>query len=328
MEDIRLSIGTAIALGLRKGVLPHPPTTMYMMVGDACKNNCAFCTQARDADGGDLLSRVTWPRYPLAEVLQAISDHGVGSFGRICLQSLMDPAYISSTLPEVVEKVHSASGLPISLSISPVSSELLAGMRGRGVERVGIALDAASPEIFHAIKGKGVGNPYTYKSHWKSLEAALEVFGKGKVSTHVIVGLGESDMDIVRVMSRCASSGILLSLFAYTPMKGTKEIGQPPDIGRYRSLQICRYAILERGFDIDAFGFDGNGKLASIPEQLLDQEGAPAHIFQTVGCPDCNRPYYNERPGGVIYNYPHALDLEMHTNCLSEARGYLYPDMC
>ncbi|MCW3977503.1 MAG: radical SAM protein, partial [Candidatus Bathyarchaeota archaeon] len=24
----------------------------------------------------------------------------------------------------------------------------------------------------------------------------------------------------------------------------------------------------------------------------------------TSGCPGCNRPYYNERPGGPLYNYP------------------------
>ena len=29
--------------------------------------------------------------------------------------------------------------------------------------------------------------------------------------------------------------------------------------------------------------------------------------FQTSGCPDCNRPYYNERPSGPFYNYPRML---------------------
>jgi biotin synthase-related radical SAM superfamily protein len=29
--------------------------------------------------------------------------------------------------------------------------------------------------------------------------------------------------------------------------------------------------------------------------------------FQTSGCPDCNRPFYNERPGGPMYNYPEPL---------------------
>lgn len=29
--------------------------------------------------------------------------------------------------------------------------------------------------------------------------------------------------------------------------------------------------------------------------------------FQTYGCPDCNRPLYNERPGQIPYNYPRPL---------------------
>ena len=30
-------------------------------------------------------------------------------------------------------------------------------------------------------------------------------------------------------------------------------------------------------------------------------------MFETSGCPGCNRPYYNERPGGMLYNYPRPL---------------------
>lgn len=26
--------------------------------------------------------------------------------------------------------------------------------------------------------------------------------------------------------------------------------------------------------------------------------------FMASGCPGCNRPYYNERPGGPLFNYP------------------------
>jgi biotin synthase-related radical SAM superfamily protein len=32
--------------------------------------------------------------------------------------------------------------------------------------------------------------------------------------------------------------------------------------------------------------------------------------FQTSGCKDCNRPYYNERPSGPLYNYPRPLSQE------------------
>ena len=58
--------------------------------------------------------------------------------------------------------------------------------------------------------------------------------------------------------------------------------------------------------------FDDEGKIESfgITNQRLKQiieEGTP---FLTSGCPDCNRPFYNERPSGPIYNYPEKTSLE------------------
>jgi biotin synthase-related radical SAM superfamily protein len=32
--------------------------------------------------------------------------------------------------------------------------------------------------------------------------------------------------------------------------------------------------------------------------------------FKTSGCPDCNRPFYNESPGETIYNYP-TIDMAL-----------------
>jgi biotin synthase-related radical SAM superfamily protein len=32
--------------------------------------------------------------------------------------------------------------------------------------------------------------------------------------------------------------------------------------------------------------------------------------FQTSGCPDCNRPFYNEKPSGPFYNYPRKLEIK------------------
>ncbi|MEM4243701.1 MAG: radical SAM protein, partial [Candidatus Bathyarchaeia archaeon] len=32
--------------------------------------------------------------------------------------------------------------------------------------------------------------------------------------------------------------------------------------------------------------------------------------FLTSGCPACNRPFYNEKPSGPIYNYPRAVRSE------------------
>ena len=52
------------------------------------------------------------------------------------------------------------------------------------------------------------------------LSEALEVFGKGNVSTHIIVGLGETEKEAAQVIQRCVDMGVLPALFAFTPIRG------------------------------------------------------------------------------------------------------------
>lgn len=319
IDKIRLSIGTAISLGLRSGALPDPPTTAYLMVGSECINNCAFCTQAREAESsGDLLSRVIWPEFDMDAALDALEGCEKAGIGRICLQCLIDPAAMDD-IPGLVKKLSERTGSAVSVSISAVDRPMLERLKEAGASRIGIALDGASEEVFDRIKGSGVGNPYAWKSNWNSLLAAVEIFGRGNVSTHLIVGLGETDEDLVHTILESSRMGVLVSLFAYTPMKGTKKIGDPPELERYRAIQIVRSMIFDNGVR-DGFLFDGTGKLKDLPRGV---DLTASAIFRTRGCPDCNRPYYNERPGGPIYNYPRELDENESSVSLEEAYRYL-----
>ena len=118
----------------------------------------------------------------------------------------------------------------------------------------------------------------------------------------------------------CRARGILLSLFAYTYVKGTRKLGEPPELGRYRALQVLRHLIFDRNAQGDCARFDDTGKITSIDWSMVTEKGA---LFQTRGCPDCNRPYYNESPKGPIYNYPYDYDEEIGARSISEAQGYV-----
>lgn len=323
-KRLRTSIGSAILLGLRKGKLPHPPTAIYLMVGERCLNNCAFCTQARDSDSGpDMLSRVSWPEFSEDDVLSAlINAKDLGS-RRICLQCLNDPDHLS-TITELIRNIRGMTDLPISLSIGPVSSERAGELRSAGVERIGIALDGASDEVFDRIKGKQAGNSLTFDDTWKALGTSLDVFGRGMVSTHIIVGMGETDRDVFNTMSRANSMGVLVSLFSFTPMKGISFEGTQPSLGRYRSLQVLRHLIFVIGQDVSPL-FQSSGKMRQLDISGLEIEDLK-EAFMTRGCPDCNRPYYNERPGGDIFNYPYVPDDDQTERELKVMLQYLGPD--
>jgi biotin synthase len=55
--------------------------------------------------------------------------------------------------------------------------------------------------------------------------------------------------------------------------------------------------------------FDDNGRVINfgVSSSLLGKVVESGTPFQTSGCLGCNRPYYNEKPGGLIYNYPRLL---------------------
>jgi biotin synthase len=55
--------------------------------------------------------------------------------------------------------------------------------------------------------------------------------------------------------------------------------------------------------------FDEQGCVSdfSVDEQMLLQIIQMGKPFLTSGCPNCNRPYYNEKPSGPIYNYPREI---------------------
>ncbi|MGL5507941.1 MAG: radical SAM protein, partial [Paraclostridium sp.] len=129
-----------------------------------------------------------------------------------------------------------------------------------------------------------------------------------KISTHIIVGLGESHKDIYNIYKELKSSEITISLFAFTPVKGTKmENVNQPTIENYRKVQLMTYMI-DMGYDEVNFEFDKDGYISNIDldDEIIEciRRGYP---FEIKGCKNCNRPYYNERPGHTIYNYSRKL---------------------
>ena len=116
-------------------------------------------------------------------------------------------------------------------------------------------------------------------------------------------------------MALCIDKGITIGLFAFTPVRGTPwATHQPPTIAHYRRIQIAHY-LLKNGYKENIIAYH-NGIIQSFnrPEQEVRERLADGQAFQTSGCDDCNRPYYNERPGGLLYNYPrHLTSLEVAT---------------
>lgn len=314
INKIRVSIGSASVLGLYESKrFKDVPTTCYIMTYKEghCTANCGFCPQARESESSiELLSRVSWPTFSFKEFLTKLNYlPPTKRFKRICIQTLNYYQNFQD-LTEIVSQIKKNCEIPISVAIPPMSKEKLEHLKLIGVERIGIALDAATPEIFEKVKGKETKSPYNWESHLQNLKDALEIFSEGFVTTHLIVGLGETSKEILKLISDLHDLKIKVSLFAFMPIKGTKlENLQQPELLNFRKIQLGRHLLINDLKNLNIFTFNNFGDIIkfNLNERDLWNIINDSNAFLTSGCSGCNRPYYTSRPSGPIYNYPRNL---------------------
>lgn len=255
---------------------------------------------------------VETPEYP--------KDHaspGRG-FDRVCVQVTRNPA-ARKALAGIVSRLSELrrSGrtrFAISVSHHPSSLAEIEDVFSRGADRMGIPLDGATPAVYANAKAG------SWEAAMMLLERAARSF-PGRISSHIIVGLGETEKDAVETIQRLADQGITVGLFAFTPVKGTRMENVPqPRVSAYRRVQIARYVMANGLARASDFTYS-EGRIRGLgPDRgrLLEIAGTGVP-FQTSGCPGCNRPYYNERPGGIMYNYPRPLTIAEIRRAIAEA---------
>jgi len=312
-EQLRVSVGSAIVLDLLEGKLDAEPTTAYLMTYTAgkCTANCGFCPQAKTSQSkAELLSRVSWPAFSTSSVITNITNaFQAGKVKRVCIQTLNYQAAFNDLCSFVQElKLH--TNVPVSVSCQPLNSQNMWSLAQAGVDRIGIALDAATESLFDKIKGAAAGGPYKWQDEFTLLRTAVGVFGEGNVSTHLIMGLGETEKEAAETLQTCVDQGILPALFAFTPIRGTALAGNSqPKLEAYRRMQLARHLIVHALTRFEDMTFDEAGQLIDfgVGTEAIAATVASGLPFLTSGCPDCNRPFYNEKPSGPFYNYPRRL---------------------
>ena len=301
---VRVSAGSAVVLRLESWPQEVPPTTAYLMVGERCRRDCAFCAQARGSSArADLLSRVSWPRYPLPDVARRVGRaFAEGVIERCCLQVTAGPGYVARTR-QAVRAIVEEGAVPLCVCLRATRLSLFDELLGLGAQRVTLALDAACERVYNEVKGPD------WQRTLLLLRRAAERH-PGRVGTHIMVGLGETEAEVAGLLQAMQDAGIMTALFAFTPVTGTALAHRPaPPLASYRRLQVARHLICSSHARAERFAYSRDGQIRSYGVELarlraLLQNG---QAFRTSGCPGCNRPYYNERPGGPLYNYPCAL---------------------
>ncbi|MBW2993538.1 radical SAM protein, partial [Candidatus Woesearchaeota archaeon] len=223
---MRLSIGSAAVLGLTDEQVDVLPTTCYILFGERCTNNCAFCTQAKNSTAdADKLSRVTWPEFDDELANEKIIDaYADGKIWRVCIQAT------SGNFLEVLDFIERLN-VPVTISIDADENQV-DRLIASGAEHITIALDAVTEPIYKKVKGK---DDFYEKLNILKNSAAKH---PGKIRTHLIAGLGENEKEMTDMIEWMYEHGVNVGLFAFTPVKGTRMENNPaPDIRYYRKIQ-------------------------------------------------------------------------------------------
>ena len=299
---VRVSLGTLFSLGLERGNAEATPGVAYVMQysDKVCAALCSFCSQSYVwGVSKEFLSRIVWPVREVGELIRALKTSPIR---RVCVQTVIKEGFLRES-HELVSRLNKA-GKEVSLAITPIPRRELIKLRDEGVDYLGIGLDAVSPRVARrALK------PYPWSLYLSFVKVGLEVYGTGRVVTHLIIGMGETYEEILQTIDRLNKMGSEISLFAFTPLKGTlMEHCRPPTLRKYRFSQLALY-LIKKGLRWEDFVVFRN-QIPFIRSKYVPSFNDAARAFLTRGCPGCNRPFYNESPGKEPYNLPSKKLLE------------------
>jgi biotin synthase len=128
-----------------------------------------------------------------------------------------------------------------------------------------------------------------------------------------MVGLGETDRDLVDLFCRLKNEQIAAYLFSFNPEPGTAMAEAPrASLVRWRRIQLTKYLVERHDLPREAIEFAASGTLLRVhaPRTLVEACVREGLAFMTNGCPDrsgrvaCNRPFGSYRPGEAFRDYP------------------------
>lgn len=211
----------------------HCPDQAFITVTGSCIFKCKYCNVP--LAGGK--------RKSIEEIVEMVESvrpriHAISITSGVLKSIEEEEAYVI----EVVKRLRSFN-LPIGVSIYP-TDKTSDRLKELGVVEVKFNLETATPELFAEVC-PGLN----YNQIWAALDRSVEVFGRGRVFSNVIVGLGETDADLDTCIRRLAAHGVIPVLRPLNPVAGYAGKPRPSAERLKKAYAIHKTAIGHAGLD-------------------------------------------------------------------------------
>ncbi len=317
---VRISYASALALRLKSGKFTRPfdfgGINLLLSYDEGCQSDCGFCGLARSRQGEYVdksFIRVEWPMVSTDQLIDRMVQHQ-DQLTRLCI-SMVTHGYAYRDTLEITRRIRSRVNTPLSLLVAPptLNEERLRTLKEAGAEMIGIGLDAVTEGLFRSIRSDVPKGGLRWDNYWNIVNLARDIYGPWKVNCHTLVGLGETDYDLMEIFERLLNRQIYSYLFCFNPEPDSRMADHPKSsVSRWRRIQLAKFLLEECGLEASAFDYDDDGALTRInaPSDLVEQVVHDGYAFLTNGCPSsggepgCTRPMGSWRPSEAPRDYP------------------------
>jgi len=211
----------------------HCPEQAYITITGSCIFHCRYCAVPRIRGHRKTIDEIV-------RMVESVRDRVTAISLTSGVQTTVEDeeAYVLD-----VVRALQPFGLPVGVSIYPTEQtpDLLHEL---GVTEVKFNTEAATEKIF-----KEVCPGHDYGLIRQVLERSVDLFGKNRVFSNVIVGLGETDAEMEQCIRILARLGVIPVLRPLNPVEGFTGYTRPSADRLVKLLAVHEQALADEGLD-------------------------------------------------------------------------------
>ncbi len=211
----------------------HCPRQAFITLSEGCIFSCRYCAVP------SLPKRIK-TREEVTKMIAAVADE----IDAISLTSGVIGS-VEEDEARAIAMVHAVAdfGIPVGVSIYPIPGTPQR-LKDAGACEVKFNIEAATPALFREMC-PGLD----YEGTWTILEDSVSVFGRNRVFSNVILGLGETDAEMKACIHRLTEIGVIPVI---RPLNSSPRL---PELTRPSAERILRMAECARD-ELDNAGLD------------------------------------------------------------------------
>lgn len=216
----------------------HAPQQMFFTLYRKCIRGCRFCPLTYSNENihhslDDILGRIAKSELPKSIGITTSSPPNLDS------QDIVDEICF------VAKKIKKKFGdnIPIGASMNFPKHTDIKNLKNAGISELRLNIETPNEDLAKLIMPN---KPLQEVYH--SIEIASKILGPGKVTSNIILGLGESDSDVKLGIEKLASIGAIATLYPYDSLKKRNSVVKQfirPSYQRIHDLALIHKKLLK-----------------------------------------------------------------------------------